>query len=152
MSTRAEQVEFFVEEQAGLPALLRATCRVIDALWRPLPARALVRVIDETALSRLDDELWTFRDDAFIPHSPYAGEPNPASPVLLTARAPQDIDLTPDLFIDTTAQTPAADCFARFSRVAVVLDADGSRREAGRDRFREWRSLGLTPQTHPVGR
>ncbi|MEO0421498.1 MAG: DNA polymerase III subunit chi [Pseudomonadota bacterium] len=152
MSTRAERVDFYVEDQAGLPALLRAACRVVDQLWQPLPARTLVRVGDEATLSRLDDELWTFRDDAFVPHSPYTGEPDPVSPVLLTTQAPQDLSLTPEVFIDLTAMTPAADCLERFPHVAVVLDGDTARREAGRDRFREWRTLGLTPQTHPLGR
>ncbi len=155
MSTRAEQVDFFVEDQAGPALLLRSLCRVVDRLWQQGPTRALVRVNDEAMLARLDDELWTFRDDAFIPHARHTGEDAPASPVILTVLGPEHFPSTfdmPDVFIDATALTPADTCAERFARIAVVLDGEGTRREAGRERFREWRRLGLTPKTHPLGR
>jgi DNA polymerase III subunit chi len=62
-------------EQA-LPALLEKT---LQRGWK-----AVVRVGSQERLDALDDHLWTYRDDAFLPHGG-AGEGEPASqPIFLT--------------------------------------------------------------------
>jgi DNA polymerase-3 subunit chi len=43
---------------------------------------------------------------------------------------------------------PAAAAHAR--RIAEVIDADEQRRRAGRNRFRQYRDRGLSPETHNV--
>lgn len=63
----------------ALPALL---ARTLERGWR-----ALVRLGHEERLRALDHHLWTFRDDAFLPHG-VAHEPHAEhQPVLLTTAA-----------------------------------------------------------------
>ena len=74
------EVWFYHLERTGveqaLPELLE---RALARGWR-----ALVRTRDPQRLARLDEHLWTWRDDSFLPHGP-ADEPNAArQPVLLS--------------------------------------------------------------------
>jgi len=74
------EVWFYHLERTGveqaLPELLE---RALARGWR-----ALVRTRDPQRLARLDEHLWTWRDDSFLPHG-LADEPNAArQPVLLS--------------------------------------------------------------------
>lgn len=62
--------------EATLPDLLEKT---LARGWR-----ALVRVGDEAGLGFLDDRLWTYRDDAFLPHGRAGARDAARQPILLT--------------------------------------------------------------------
>jgi hypothetical protein len=38
----------------------------------------------------------------------------------------------------------------RYPRIAEIIDADAERRRLGRERFKTYRDLKLTPQTHQL--
>src|ERR671916_1905720 len=62
--------------EAVLPTLLE---RSLERRWR-----ALVRATSDERLAALDDHLWTFSDESFLPHGPDR-EPDAAEqPVVLT--------------------------------------------------------------------
>jgi DNA polymerase-3 subunit chi len=74
-------VWFYHLERSGpeqvLPELLEKT---LARGWR-----ALVRSVAAERIERLDDWLWSYRDDSFLPHG-LAGEPHAErQPILLTA-------------------------------------------------------------------
>ena len=58
-----------------LPSLLE---RTLQRDWR-----AVIRCRDEKELRALDDHLWTYRDESFLPHG--VGEVDPSTPLWLTA-------------------------------------------------------------------
>lgn len=76
-------------EQA-MPQLLE---RSIEREWR-----AVVQCGSEALRDMLDDHLWTFRDDAFLPHAA-AGEPQ-GNPVWLTAGSENPIGANIRFLID----------------------------------------------------
>jgi DNA polymerase-3 subunit chi len=49
--------------------------------------RVQIIVVDQEQAERLDDLLWTFKPDSFIPHGLWAGSPDePEQPVVITTR------------------------------------------------------------------
>ncbi|MDB2384148.1 DNA polymerase III subunit chi [bacterium] len=62
-----------------LPTLLEKT---LDRGWR-----ATVECGSDEILAQLDKQLWTFRDDSFLPHSAQSSESSPTTPILLTRAA-----------------------------------------------------------------
>ena len=47
--------------------------------------RVQIVVVDQQQAERLDDLLWTFKPDSFVPHSLWAGSPDiPEEPVVIT--------------------------------------------------------------------
>ena len=53
-----------------------------------------------------------------------------------------------DLLINLAAEVPAF--YARYPRIAEIIDGSPASREAGRARHRFYREQGLEPETHEV--
>lgn len=69
--------------EAVLPDLLEKT---LQRGWR-----ALVRAGDEDSVQFLDEKLWTYRDESFLPHGVEGAEDKTAAhPIMLTAKSSTD--------------------------------------------------------------
>jgi len=53
-----------------------------------------------------------------------------------------------DVLINLSQQTP--DCFARFERFAELVNQDESIKQAGRERFKFYKSRGYPLNTHKI--
>lgn len=60
----------------ALPALLEKS---VERGWR-----VVLQTVEEARRDRLDQHLWTFREDSFLPHGPDTGPLAAEQPVLLT--------------------------------------------------------------------
>ncbi len=126
---------FYQLEHSGLEAALAPLLeKCLARGWR-----ALVRGGVRARLEALDDKLWTYRDDAFLPHG-LAGR---------DAGAPQPVWLTDNLDNPNAAQAlfviDGADPqgFERFERACLVFDAADEAALAGaRARWRAAKSAG----------
>ena len=120
--------------EAVLPTLLQ---RSRERGWK-----ALVRVTSPERLAALDDHLWTFSDESFLPHGTDL-DPDPGRhPILLTQS-----DLNPNgaaiLFLLDGAPMPEA--IEAFARVALILDGrDEEAVAAARDTWRQVKARGHT--------
>ena len=97
--------------QAVLPGLLQKT------LARG--QRALVRCGTPEGLEALDEHLWTYADESFLPHAPAGGKRDAEQPILLSlgAEAPNEASF---LFcVEGAAAAP--DDLARFERAVVLF-------------------------------
>ncbi|HCA7598799.1 TPA: DNA polymerase III subunit chi, partial [Pseudomonas aeruginosa] len=94
----------------------------------------------------LDGRLWSFRGEAFIPHS--LAEEDAEAPVAL------GLGETPgnhrDLLINLTLEAPGF--VANFSRVAELVVEEPAIRQAARDKFRFYREQGYPLQDHRLPR
>lgn len=98
----------------ALPALLE---RSLERNWR-----VVVQTVDEARCSLLDEHLWTFRPDSFLPHGldsePFAEE----QPILLTAGA-ENVNNATVRFVIDGAEPPALD---GYERVVFMFDGHDS--------------------------
>jgi DNA polymerase-3 subunit chi len=118
------------------------TCRwVRKALsLSPVP-RIVLLVRDRAQLARLDEALWTFSDQDFLPHA-VAGDPAAfRSPVVLTDN--DAIELPHHQILVNLSDTVPA-CFARFDRLLEIVSTDPDDRQAGRERYAHYRQRGYT--------
>lgn len=142
-------VEFYILDGSDLRALDYAVCTRI-AQW--VSDGQTVCVVTDSAASaeRMDAALWTFSDQSFVPHEladradVRAGLP-PLPPVVITTGR----CLPADILVNLAPNVP--DGFESFSRIIEFVDADPTRRDAGRRRFVAYRDRGHPPQTHKVG-
>ena len=115
----------------------------------------------EQQASRLDELLWTFREDSFIPHERWNDSDTdealaqddtagvtawPMSKVLFgtTERPPAP----PELLINLGAPVP--EWFAQCPRVAEIVGGDAQQKSEGRKRYRAYREQGVPLRTHEV--
>lgn len=102
--------------------------------------RALVRVASAERLAALDDHLWTYADESFLPHgSDREADPH-EHPILLTT-GDANRNRAEILFLIDGAPAPAD--LAGYQRVMYLLDgSDDDAVAAGRQVFRTLREAG----------
>lgn len=131
-----------------VPDKLGYTCRLLrKALGQGL--RAVV-VGDADALSRLDQALWVFEQEEFIPHLRLrAGEaPSPRNlrtPIWLLDDGQADVDAT--VLVNLGPDMPWQ--AERYQRVVEVVATEAEDAQAGRERWRQYIAQGLAPVNRP---
>ena len=115
MSAGAPEFWFYHLERsnvrAALPQLLELTVKK--------GLRALVRVRDERALAELDDGLWTYRDEAFLPHGRVDAPNADRQPVLITTGT-ENANAAHMVFL--LDETDAPENLAGVERCCVMFD------------------------------
>ncbi|HNR22219.1 MAG TPA: DNA polymerase III subunit chi [Steroidobacteraceae bacterium] len=141
------QVDFYVTEDTDGESRLRLACRVTEKAYQA-GHRVLVWCREPGQLAHFDELLWTFADHSFVPHESLAAtDPAPAAPVILSAGI--EPAWTPEVLVNLdTAVPPLA---LRAARIVEFIDGDPARRATGRERFRQYRDQGITPNTHNIG-
>ena len=100
--------------------------------------RAIVRGTDVERIKRLDDRLWAFDDQAFLPHGVEQGTASDAlQPVLLTTGTAQSSPAEVLLLVDG-ARVEVSELKA-FSRVCVMFD--GNDTGALQDARQDWKCV-----------
>lgn len=108
--------------------------------------KVVVFAADGAQMAALDDALWTFSEQDFLPHV-IAGDALAAvTPVILTDDADQPLPHH-QVLINLSRDTPAH--FARFDRLFEIVSRDEEDLHAGRERYRQYQQRGY-PLTHFV--
>jgi DNA polymerase-3 subunit chi len=150
------QVDFYILSDDSPQARLRIACRLADkAVQRSLGVFLLVESEDDA--HKLDELLWTFSQNSFLPHrfawTEAAG--GVSEPVVIgfdehaqAALVGGDDSEDWGLMINLAPSVPAA--FGRYERLAEIVGASAEIRERGRERYRFYRERGYTLQTHQI--
>jgi len=142
--TGAQGVDFYVLSASEERPWLKLGCRITERAYLA-GERIFVWLEEPGALERFDELLWTFADRSFVPHELFADEGQwQDTPVLLGCGAQPQRPF--GVLVNLGSSIPASAEHA--ARIAEVIDADEQRRRAGRNRFRQYRDRGLSPQTH----
>ncbi len=95
---------------------------------------------------QIDELLWTFRADSFIPHQ-HMNEANTEQCPILIGH-----DDTPprlmNLLVNLSPQHPRF--FSQFERVAEIINDDEHLKEQGRERYRFYQQRGYQLDTHKL--
>lgn len=100
-----------------------------------LPMLILAR--DSAQAEALDDLLWSFEDDAYLPHQIAGDDEDELCPILI-ATPEMDVPARP-LLVNLRDGVPAG----TFDRVLEVVPADPSARGPLRERWKHYQSLGF---------
>ena len=100
-----------------------------------LPMLVLAR--DSAQAEALDDLLWSFEDDAYLPHQVAGDDEDELCPILI-ATPEMDVPARP-LLVNLRDEVPAGS----FDRVLEVVPADPSARGPLRERWKHYQSLGF---------
>lgn len=133
------RIEFYVLSTAMSGDRLRAACQLAMKAWRAgMPV--FLRGSDAQQCSEMDELLWRFKAESFVPHSLYQDdaqapvviglneEPNSAQGVLINL----DSTLSPQV--------------EHFSRVIEIVNQEPDLLTACRENFRSYRQRGYDPK------
>ena len=139
------QVDFYVLPTDALAARLDFACKLSEKAWR-LGHRVYVHCADAEQRATLDQRLWAFKGEAFVPHD--LAEAYPDGRLVLGLG--DLVDGHDDLLVNLGTEVPGfADRFARIAEIVVEAPAA---REAARDRFRYYREQGYALHNHRLTR
>ena len=138
------RVDFYLLDEPDARARDSVACRIAEKAWRH-GHRVHVQVDSPETARRLDDLLWTWRDESFVPHR-ICGEGEDAGSEPITIGWGTLPPFADDVLLNLDARVP--DGFERFGRIAEIVDGAQASRAAGRERFRTYRDLGRQPATH----
>lgn len=141
------RVDFYVLATGGQAEKLRLACRLAQKAYRA-GHRVYIHAADEAQATRLDELLWTFAQDSFVPHRLYRPDgagPNDDPVGIGFAEPPECFD---NVLIALGSAVP--EFFGRFERLLDLVADEPSDREQGRERFRFYRDRGYPMETHNV--
>lgn len=142
-----QRVDFYVLPGDEASERARLACRLAEKAYLA-GQRMFVWLQDPAQLASFDELLWSFSDRSFVPHEPYSDARQwQDSAVLLSCQALPAQRY--DVLLNLGGEAPPA-AAAQAARIIELIDAEPARRQAGRERFRRYRELGLNPQTHHI--
>ena len=137
------RVEFYILSQSGKDACAQFSCRLTSNAVT-LDHTVHLRTNDGVEAQSLDELLWTFHEESFLPHELWGGTTRQAPVTIAEAstQPPADTEVIINL-----AQSPAP---TGSWRIAEIVGADEPARLAGRSRFAHYRDAGLDIDTHKL--
>ncbi|HAF92006.1 MULTISPECIES: DNA polymerase III subunit chi [Stutzerimonas] len=133
------RVEFYVLPDAEPASRLRAACQLAAKGWQH-GMRVFVRCENDAQRDALDDLLWHFRAERFIPHDRFIDDPQ--SPVVLGG---DEVPAQPQGLLVNLAPTLSTH-LDQFSRVIEIVNQEPERLALSRDNFRQYRRHGYDPK------
>lgn len=139
------QVDFYLLPDDSAQNRVRFACRLADKAYR-LGHRVFIHTESAEQTRLLDELLWTFQQNSFIPHGIYQEADEAPAPVLLAHDA--EPDASSQVLINLAAEVPLF--FSRFERVAELVNADTEIRRHGRSRYSFYKERGYQLRTHEI--
>ncbi|MBV8046339.1 MAG: DNA polymerase III subunit chi [Paludibacterium sp.] len=120
-------------------------CRLTQTVYNK-GERLLVWLESDQALGAFSAHLWSFDDVAFVPHCRSDAPEAEATPIWLTAEAPQGDH--PAVLLNLSDGTPAEP--ARFARILEIVGNDEASLAMARERFKRYRECGFVIEHHDM--
>jgi DNA polymerase-3 subunit chi len=139
------KIDFYVLPESTANAPLQFACRLVEKAYKQRHS-VYIHTENRAIAHQLDEILWTYRDDSFLPHNLYGDGPDPAPPIQI------GFDATPekhrDILINLHPEVPAF--YTQFARVLELIANNPTAQEAGRTRYRFYRTKNLEINTHKL--
>jgi len=140
-------VDFYLQKNGPPGTRLRLCCRLVERILAE-GLQILIHCPDRGLAGQLDELLWTFRDDSFVPHGLIGNTDPELTPVLISPDGTPgecnqvliNLDLAPPPFA------------ARFQRLCEPLDQAPDVLQAARQRWAYYRTQGWELKHHDISR
>jgi DNA polymerase-3 subunit chi len=136
------KIDFYLLSQADS---LNFACRLIEKIYKQRH-RIYIHTASEKEAHALDEALWTFRDDSFLPHNLYGEGPDPAPPIQIGFKL-ETLNAR-DVLLNLSPAIP--EFYTQFNRVLELIQNEPNLQEKARERYRYYRTLGHPLTTHKL--
>ena len=141
----ATRVDFYLLKEEDLQAKLLYACRLLEKAYGK-SRQVFVYCNDQTEAEQLDELLWTFKEESFIPHNLQGEGPEPPPPIQIgCGETPRGFH---DILMNLADEIPAF--YTKFSRVIELVSNDETAKETARTHYKAYRAARCSLQTHEV--
>ncbi|MBA2657091.1 MAG: DNA polymerase III subunit chi [Tatlockia sp.] len=140
----AMRVDFYLLTGETQDPLL-IVCRLLEKAYLR-GHKVFVYSASKQEAENLDELLWTFKDNSFIPHNLQGEGPEPPPPIQIGyGEEPRGFD---DILVNLRPEIPPF--YSRFRRVIEIVANEETAKESSRSRYREYRAKKCDLQTHNI--
>lgn len=140
-------VSFYLLNQAALQSRLEYACRIIEKAYRT-GHKVYIHAEDKTQAHEVDEILWNFKPEAFVPHNLSYEETNKLPPVQIGFSDFQPSNHFNQVLINLSNTTPT---FAtRFHRIVEILCQHDTVLNSGRERWKKYKQQGHQIQKYDI--
>ena len=134
------KVSFYLFEKSP-ERQVESTCRLCRKILRQADQKIWLLCTDKTLQQELDDRLWTFDSMSFVPH----GINQIDSPICISEQLPVNTDWIIFNFNNQFVENSEA-----FSQIIEIIENNEIAKQLGREKFKQYRQLGIQPQTYKL--
>jgi len=139
------KVDFFILNEATQQQALLFACQCIEKA-RAENEHVFIHTNSKEEAERLDNLLWTFKEDSFLAHSIHDPEDMDPPPIQIGYQhAPQQGTQT---LVNLSRALP--DFHTRFSRIIEIVFSEPQHQQAARERYRHYREQQYELNTHKL--
>jgi len=139
------QVDFYILQTLNPLERERLACKLAEKAWQQ-NYRVFIYAESSTHAQQLDNLLWTFRQDSFVPHEILVDSVQPTMPIYIGYGSRIATEMT--ALINLTDTVP--DFFFQYQRIAEIVENTETAKSSGRERYRFYRDKGLELKKHEI--
>lgn len=156
------KIDFYITNINTLDDYFNFACRLTEKAFRK-QCDVYLHTASEAHMAALDELLWTFRPNSFLPHisesnteknaeTNTSNEYNEKNQRMasgtgeILVACSGDPREHHDVLVNLTEQTP--ECFSRFTRVAEVVMGNDQAKAKSRERYKYYRDRGYPLEVH----
>lgn len=133
------KISFYLFEKSP-ERQVESTCRLCRKISRQA-SKIWIHCPDNDIQQQLDERLWSFDPQSFLGH----GIDQVDAPICISAQLPQDPS-----WIVFNFNNQALDLNVQFSHIIEIVENNEQAKQIGREKYKTYRKLGLSPQTHKL--
>lgn len=139
------RVDFYLISDDGPDARSILACRLLEKAYLR-GHRVFVYCSTEEEAFHLDEMLWTFKEDSFIPHNLLGEGPEPPPPIQIGLKeAPKRFN---DILLNFTHEIP--DFHPQFKRIIEIVDHQEEHKQSSREHYRFYKQKGYQLYHHTI--
>ena len=139
------KIDFYILQESDQKNRFDFACRIIEKAYKNRH-RIYIHTENQNDAYTLDELLWTYRDDSFLPHHLVGEGPEPSPPIEI------GFELKPqqqrDVLINLSQTVP--DFYHQFARVIEIVTHDETIQNISREHYRTYRKSGFEISTHKL--
>jgi DNA polymerase III subunit chi len=140
------EVSFYILPSASLPERDLFTCKLVEKAYRQ-GVYSFILTTSMEHIQIMDDLLWTFRPNSFVPHQCYANRQASDLQQVLISAALSDVPQGATL-INLSPQYPEP--LTHFDRILEIINQEPQILQAGRNRYRQYQQADAKLTTHKL--
>lgn len=145
------RIDFYILPDENANGRELFACRLAEKAYK-LGHSLYLHTESRQQASKMDDLLWSFKADSFLPHAiEGATEQDELPPPILighSSETPPEPHSHSEVLINLAPAVPSF--FSRFERVAELVNQQPDHRTAGRERFKFYRDRGYALESHKL--
>lgn len=139
------RINFYILPEAELRSAWSYSCRLVQKAWQR-GHRVFICCEDKQQCQQLDDLLWSFQGESFLPHS-LASAADAADDAICIGTAEQMGEHC-DVLVNLCRDTPAQ--FSRFRRLTEIVCQQPEWLAASRQRYSNYQHRGYPLHKHQI--